>query len=37
MRFVCGDVLFTEVVNDTPVRFRHSEPLAVARTDVDVD
>lgn len=34
---VCGDVPFTEVVDDTPVRFRHSKPLAVPRTNVDVD
>ena len=34
---VCYNVsLFTEVVDDAPVRFRNSEPLAVSRTDVDV-
>lgn len=35
--FMSCDVLFTEVVNDAPVRFRHSKPLTVARTNVDVD
>lgn len=34
---ISGDVLFTEVVDDTPVCFRHSKPLTVPRTNVDVD
>lgn len=32
-----GDALFTEVVDDAPVRLRHSKPFTVPRADVDVD
>ena len=31
------DLLFTEVVDGSPVRLWHSKPLAVSRPDVDVD
>lgn len=30
-------VLFAKVVDDAPVWFRHSKPLTVTRTNVDVD
>lgn len=32
-----GDVLFTEVIDDAPVRLRHSKPLAVPRTNINID